>query len=194
MHPKTNTMQRIIALDPQSATGESKETFDAIKSQFGMVPNMMRTMGHSNAVLAGMLSFSNALSAGSIDHVLREQIALLVANITGCEYCNTSHSYVSEKILKMDAETINLAKEGRALDMKSNAALQFVNSLVSSGGNITDEEFSRLIEAGFTEQAICEIIAHTGFNIFTNYFCKTMKVKPEFPISRFVERSSSVAN
>ena len=43
-------MQRLIALDPETTTGKSKELFNAIQSKLGMVPNMMRTMGNSPAV------------------------------------------------------------------------------------------------------------------------------------------------
>jgi len=44
-------MTRLQALDPKDATGRSKELFDGIQGKLGMVPNMMRTMGNSSAVL-----------------------------------------------------------------------------------------------------------------------------------------------
>jgi hypothetical protein len=36
-------MSRIPAVDPANATGSTKQTLDAIKAKFGMVPNMART-------------------------------------------------------------------------------------------------------------------------------------------------------
>lgn len=49
-------MQRIKALNPDETTGKSKELFNAIQTKLGMVPNMMRTMGNSPAVLNAYLS------------------------------------------------------------------------------------------------------------------------------------------
>jgi len=89
-------MQNISALNPDKATGKLKDLFTAIQSKFGMVPNMMRTMGNSPAVLNAYLSFSKALSENSIDAKLGEQIALTVANANGCGYCNAAHSFIGE--------------------------------------------------------------------------------------------------
>ena len=48
-------MQKIVALNPETTTGKSKDLFNAVQSKLGMVPNMMRTMGNSPAVLNGYL-------------------------------------------------------------------------------------------------------------------------------------------
>lgn len=50
---KIYNMPRLKALDPESTSGKSKELFNAIQIKLGMVPNMMRTMGNSSAVLQG---------------------------------------------------------------------------------------------------------------------------------------------
>lgn len=83
-----------------------------------MVPAMMRTMGNSPAVLNGYLSFSGALGEASIGAKLGEQIALAVANANNCEYCNAAHSYIGEKLVGMDLDTIQAAKSGKATDKK----------------------------------------------------------------------------
>ena len=53
-------MTRLQAVDPATATGKTKELFSAVEKKLGSVPNMMRTMGNSVAVLNGYLSFSAA--------------------------------------------------------------------------------------------------------------------------------------
>ena len=64
-------MTRLQVLDPKDATGKSKELFDGIQSKLGMVPNMMKTMGNSPAVLEGYLGLSGALSQASIGGKLK---------------------------------------------------------------------------------------------------------------------------
>jgi hypothetical protein len=59
-------MSRISAIDRNHAEENVGRTFDAIQKKLGMVPNMMRTMAHSPAVLEGYLALSGALSRGRL--------------------------------------------------------------------------------------------------------------------------------
>ncbi len=54
-------MTRLKALNPETTTGKSKELFDGIQNKLGTVPNLMKTMGNSPAVLQGYLNLSGAL-------------------------------------------------------------------------------------------------------------------------------------
>jgi uncharacterized peroxidase-related enzyme len=180
-------MQRITALNPDTTTGKSKELFNAVQTKLGMVPNMMRTMGNSPAVLSGYLSFSGALGESSIGAKLGEQIALTVANANSCEYCNAAHSFIGEKLVGMDIDSILNAKEGKAADAKIQAALSFVRTLVIKKGKVNDADVNTLKNAGYNEAATAEIIAHTALNIFTNYFNNATNVLVDFPQVELVE-------
>ncbi|MFC3157232.1 hypothetical protein ACFOEQ_00920 [Chryseobacterium arachidis] len=59
-------MARIKALNPEETTGKTKELFDIVKSKMGMVPNMMRTLGNSPAVLNAYLGFNAGLNYSSL--------------------------------------------------------------------------------------------------------------------------------
>ena len=50
------TMERIKAINPEQATGKSKQLLDGVQKKLGMTPNMMRTMAQSPAVLEGYLN------------------------------------------------------------------------------------------------------------------------------------------
>lgn len=185
-------MQRIPALNPETTSGKSKEFFDAVQKKFGVVPNMIRTMGNSPAVLDAYLSFSGALDAASIGAKLNKLIALAVANANRCEYCNTIHSYLAENILKMDRETILLARNGESENGKIKAALQFAVTLTKKRGYVSEGDFSILREAGYNNTEISEIIAATALNIFTNYFNTVAFVAVDFPKVEFAESVSVI--
>ena len=174
-------MQKIKALDPATTTGKSKELFNAVQNKLGMVPNMMRTMGNSPAVLNGYLSFSGALGASSIGAKLGELIALTVANANNCEYCNAAHTFIGEKLVGIDTASIELAKEGKSADSKIQAALTFAQTLVSKKGIITEADVEVVKNVGYSDEAVAEIIAHTALNIFTNYFNNATSVVVDFP-------------
>ena len=50
-------MQRINAIDPQTATGTAKTLLDGVQRKLGFVPNLMRTFAVSPATLDAYLSF-----------------------------------------------------------------------------------------------------------------------------------------
>lgn len=180
-------MQKIQALNPSTTTGASNDLFNSIHEKLGMVPNMMKTMGNSPAVLNGYLSFSDALGNSSIGKKLGELIALTVANANGCEYCNAAHSFISEQMMGVDKQTIEAAKEGNSSDLKVKAALQFARLVLEKKGRISNMDIDAVKAAGYTDAEITEIIAHTALNIFTNYFNNALEVDVDFPETSFVK-------
>lgn len=53
--------------------------------------------------------------------------------------------------------------------------------LVDRQGRVGDDELKRLREAGFSEAAIVEIIAHVGTDLSTNYFNHIAEIEIDFP-------------
>ncbi|SHE97135.1 uncharacterized peroxidase-related enzyme [Arenibacter palladensis] len=175
-------MTRLKALDPQEATGRSKELFDGIQAKLGMVPNMMRTMGNSSAVLEGYLNLGDALGKGTLGGKLGELIALAVAEDNACNYCLSAHSFIGEKLANIDTDSLQLAREGKNNDPKVEAALIFAKSLVQKGGRVSNTDVEAIKLAGYTDGAIGEIVAHVALNILTNYFNNTAETEIDFPV------------
>lgn len=175
-------MTRLQALDPNEATGRSKELFDGIQGKLGMVPNMMRTMGNSAAVLEGYLNLSDALGKGTLGGRLGELIALAVAESNACNYCLSAHSFIGEKLVGIDTDTLHMAREGRNKDPKIAAALTFAKTLVEKRGRVSADDVETVKAAGYTDGAVGEIVAHVALNIFTNYFNNTANTAIDFPV------------
>ena len=173
-------MTRLKALNPDEATGKSKELFDVVKSKMGSIPNMTRTMANSSAVLNGYLGFSSALSTASIGSKLSELIALTIANQNECDYCNAAHTFISGKI-GLDATAIELARSGFSLDPKTNTALDFAKQILKTKGNVSDLALQEVKNAGFDDEQIAEIVAAVALNVFTNYFNNVSKTAIDFP-------------
>jgi alkylhydroperoxidase family enzyme len=88
-------MNRISQLDPATSTGKTKQLFDAVQQKLGLVPNMVRVMGHAPAALEAYRGFSGALAQGTFDARLREQIALTVGESNMCSYCLSAHTFMA---------------------------------------------------------------------------------------------------
>lgn len=173
-------MSRLTALKPEETTGKSKELFDSIKAKMGTVPNVMRTMGNSPAVLSAYLGFSSAMATSSLGNKLSEVISLAVANQNGCDYCNSAHTFISGK-MGITPEAIEAARQGKSEEPKTEAALTFVKAVLQTKGKVSNAEIEDVRAAGFSEQAIAELVAAVALSVFTNYFNNVANTDIDFP-------------
>jgi uncharacterized peroxidase-related enzyme len=174
-------MTRLKALSPEEVTGKTKELFNAVQGKLGSVPNMMRTMGNSPAVLEGYLNFSGALSHGTLGAKIGELLAISVAESNSCGYCLAAHTFIGENLVKIDKSVLQAARTGNASDLKTSVALQFAKMLVSKNGLVNDEDVNAVKNAGFSDGEIGEVVAHVALNILTNYFNNTANTEIDFP-------------
>ena len=173
-------MPRLHPIDPAQAEGKAKTLLDGVQKKLGTTPNLLRTMALSPAVLEAYLSFGQALSGASISAALREQIALVVANTNGCQYCASAHTAIG-KNLGLDTVELTANLEGSSSDPKVEAALQFAQNIVAKRGWVNDAEVQRVRDAGYTDGEIAEIIAAVAGTIFTNYFNHIAQTEIDFP-------------
>ncbi len=176
---ETTHSPRLTAIDSAEATGRTKDLLSTVKARIGMVPNMMRTMANSPAVLEGYLNFNAALGAGALTPGLREQIAIAGAEANGCDYCLSAHHALG-KMAGLKPVQLAQSRDAIASDPKAEAALKFAVAVVESRGAVTDPQFARVREAGFSEGEVAEILAHVAINVFTNYFNKAALTVVDF--------------
>jgi uncharacterized peroxidase-related enzyme len=175
-------MTRLTALSPEEATGKTKELFNAIQSKLGMVPNMMRTMGNSPALLEGYLNLSGALAQGKLGAKTGELLALVVSEKNACDYCLSAHSFIGEKLVHIDTGVLDNARHALAADDKTHAILKFALALTDKKGLVNDADVDAIKAAGLTEGEIGEIVGHVALNVLTNYFNNTANTVIDFPV------------
>ncbi|MDX1969181.1 MAG: carboxymuconolactone decarboxylase family protein [Planctomycetaceae bacterium] len=173
-------MSRIPQIPPESAVGRAKELLDAVKNKLGLVPNMTRAMANSPAVLDGYLSLSGALSKGNLTAKQREQIALAVGEVNGCDYCLAAHSAIG-KMVGLTAEQIMDSRRGTAVDPKAEALVKFARRVVDERGRVSDLDLADARVAGLDDAALAEVVAHVALNLFTNYFNHVAETEIDFP-------------
>jgi len=172
-------MPRIEPVQITQAQGKTRQLFDGVQNALGMVPNMMKTMGQSPAVLGAYLGFSQALG-GTLDARLREQIALAIAGANRCDYCASAHTLLGAKA-GVEAEELARNLRGQSADAKANAAIQFAQAIVTQHGHVTDADLDVVRDAGYDQAQIVEIVALAALNIFTNYFNHVAQPEIDFP-------------
>lgn len=176
-------MSRIPALDPASAQGKAKELLDAVQKSLGIIPNMFRVAAQSPAALEGLLGLNGAVAHGSLGPKVREQIALAVAETNHCDYCLSAHTFLGKHAGLSDAD-IARARQGRAADLKADAAVRFAHSLLESHGHPSDAELAAAREAGLDDGEIVEVVAITALNVLTNTLNRVAETDIDFPVVR----------
>ena len=86
-------MSRIEVPARDAAPAASQPLLDAVEKQLGVVPNLFRLVALSPAALQGFLGLNGALGK-ALDVRTRERIAIAVAQVNGCDYCLSAHTYL----------------------------------------------------------------------------------------------------
>lgn len=173
-------MPRLNPIDSARATDAVKGMLDAVKAKLGLVPNMMRTMAVSPAVLEGYLGLSGALAKGVLPASVRESIALAVAERNACDYCLSAHSVLG-RLAGLRDEEIARNRRLEAADPKTGAALKLAGALLATRGAVDDDAIVAARRGGLGDGEIAEVVAHVAVNVFTNYFNKTAETAIDFP-------------
>ena len=176
-------MSRIaIPASIDSAPAASQPMLEAIKKQLGIVPNLFRLVSNSPAALEGYLGMSGALGKGALPAPTRERIALAVAEINGCSYCLSAHTYLGKNVAKLDDAEIAANRSGASNDPKADAAVRFAAKVTELRGHVSNEDVLAVKNAGYTDAQIVEIIQHVALNTWTNYINEVAKTEIDFPV------------
>jgi uncharacterized peroxidase-related enzyme len=161
----------------------SKPILDAVHKQLGVVPNLFRLIAASPAVLQGFAANNGALGK-TLDVKTRERIALAVAQVNGCDYCLSAHTYLGLNLAKISPEEVALNRKGESGDAKADAAVRFAAKVVRERGHVTDADIKAVRDAGFADSQIVEIVAVTAENVFTNLLNEVAGTDIDFPVVR----------
>ena len=173
-----------IATPPSiaEAPAASRPLLDAVARQLGSAPNMFRLIALSPAALEGYLGMSGALAKGTLQAATRERIALAVAEVNGCGYCLSAHTYLGRNLAKLDDAEITANRNGASNDPKADAAVRFAAKVAKHRGHITDSDFAAVKDAGYTDAQVIEIVQHVALNSWTNFFNEVFQTEIDFPI------------
>lgn len=174
-------MSRLPIPDLDSAPEASKPILNAVHKQLGTVPNMFRLVATSPAALEGFAGNNGAL-ARTLDVKTRERIALAVAQINGCDYCLSAHTYLGLNLAKLTPEEIDRNRRGQSGDAKADVAVRFAAKVVRERGQVSDIDIAELRDAGYSDSQIVEIVAVAAENVFTNLINIVAQTDIDFPV------------
>ncbi len=165
-----------------NAPAASQPLLEAVKKQLGVVPNMFRLVSNSPTALQGYLDLSGALGKGALPVPTRERIALAVAEINGCSYCLSAHTYLGKNLAKLDDSEIAANRSGVSNDPQADAAVRFAAKVASARGHVSEDDVRAVKRAGYDDAQVIEIVLHVALNTWTNYINEVAKTDIDFPV------------
>ena len=166
----------------EAAPAASQPLLNAVKAQLGVVPNLFRLVATSSAALEGYLGMNGALNKGALPVATRERIALAVAEVNGCDYCLSAHTYLAKNVAKLDDAEITANRNGASNDPKADAAVRFAAKVAHERGHVSEEDVREVKRAGYNDAQVIEIVQHVALNTWTNYINEVAKTDIDFPV------------
>ena len=164
-----------------AAPAASRPMLEAVKKQLGIVLNLFRLVSNSPTALEGYLGLSGALAKGALPAPTRERIALAIAEINGCDYCLSAHSYLGKNLAKLDDAEIAANRAGTSNDPKADAAVRFAAKVARRRGHLDDGDLQAVKLAGYSDAQVIEIVLHVALNTWTNYVNSVAGTENDFP-------------
>src|SRR4029450_12298864 len=131
--------------------------------------------------LEGYLALSGALNKGKLPAQTRERIARALAEITGCGYCLSAHTYLGKNLSNLEDAEIAANRSGASTDPKADAAVRFAAKVVRERGHVGEDDVRAVKEAGYDDGQVIEIVLHVALNTWTNYVNEVAKTEIDFP-------------
>ena len=174
-------MTRVSHVTDEDASESVENVFAAAENQFGLVPNIARTMGHSDAVAEGFVGTEGDLFAtSSLGHELLEKVGVAVSAANRCRYCVDAHSLSLARnfdVLESELEAIVSERYDELTD-RERAAVAFAAAAAKNPQAVPEERYEALDEA-FAEQEIVEITGTATLFQGINLFAETLAVDPD---------------
>ncbi len=165
--------------------------FEMVEASMGFVPNSMFTMAHWPELLQAFGTLGGTiLNTGEVDAGLKQLVAFVSSNASGCRYCqaHTSHSAVKRGVTR---EKLQAAFDFESSDKFTEAERAALRVALYGGisPNGVEAEHIKLLESHFTAKQIVEIVAVIalfGFlNRWNDTLATTIEDQPlEFAISQ----------
>ena len=162
-------MARLPVITEEIADEQTKMIYDAIKSKFGMVPNLFKGLANSSIALGAFLKLDEMISKSSFTPVEQDIVKLVASQYNGCNYWLAAHTG-SLSGQGLTSENIIEFRKGKAKDAKYAALINFTFKVLDTKGHISDGEIQAFKDAGYSDAHAAEVTVIIAQKTLSNLF------------------------
>jgi uncharacterized peroxidase-related enzyme len=154
----------------ETAPEKSKPIFDEIEKTWGMVPNVLKVMAESPALMKGCWALEMIFGTESGFARIEQEVITMSTNVENdCRYCVAAHT-TAARMEKLPGDVIGALRDGTPIaDPKLEALRRFAVTMVRMRGWPTEEEVTAFLAAGYTKAQALEVVLGVGLKVLTNY-------------------------
>jgi len=175
-------MARITLVDPDQATGKTKDVFERVRAYYQMVPGLQKGLAYLPETTDALWTLSLATaSEGTIREELKRVFFAVTAHEVECEYCTAAHmlALLGKHWSQQECIEVIEGKPSPRLSDKDNAAVNFARIVGRRPASVTDEMTEELRTAGWTDAEIVEIVASVALMRYTSTIASALDVPLE---------------
>ncbi|WP_034060851.1 carboxymuconolactone decarboxylase family protein [Lacinutrix jangbogonensis] len=180
-------MHTLKPLTLEDANENSKAIFNAVKGKIGMLPNLYATMGISDKLLGGFLTFTETLKSGEFSNKEYEAIALATSQANGCSYCLSAHTAIGKMNGFTEEETLQI-RYNEIKNPKLNALVTLVSEVIHLKGHPSQNAIDNFFIAGYTKTAFAELLGAIALTTITNNIYHNGGFEIDFPKAQNIEQ------
>lgn len=189
INQKEDIMKSLNVLTSEQAPPKAQELFEVMKRKYGRVPNLYAVTANSPIALKAVLDYGDTLATGEFTAKEQESIALVVAQVNGCQYCLAAHTAVGKMLGFSEEETLSI-RSGSSDDPRLGALVALAGEIVFSKGWPAQELVDNFFAAGYNKAALVELIGLVSLNVFKNYLNHVADSPLDFPEARQLKQEA----
>ncbi|NNE23395.1 MAG: carboxymuconolactone decarboxylase family protein [Rhizobiales bacterium] len=152
-----------------SAPAGSKPFLQGAKDAYSFVPNLLGNMATSPALLEGYMTLANIFDKTDLSETERQIILMTNNRLNGCTYCMAAHTTISQ-MANVPRDVIDRLRDDTPIaDPKLEALRTFAAIVNKKRGWPEDGEIEAFLAAGYTQQAVLDVILGTSLKVMSNY-------------------------
>ncbi|MBS3781892.1 MAG: peroxidase-related enzyme [Candidatus Thermoplasmatota archaeon] len=173
-------MSWIDEVEYEEAEGKTKEVYDKIRNQRGKLSNIMKVQSLMPEAMDHHLDLylSIMFEDRSLSREKCEMIGVVVSSINGCDYCVNHHAEALDHFWRDQEKVKELEEDYRNVDIskKEKNMLGFVKRSTEKPDSVEQKDIDGLIEVGFSDKEILNIVMITSYFNFVNRIALTLGV------------------
>ncbi len=159
--------------------------FDQLEKNLGFVPNLYAVFAFNPSALGDYLGLQNRKS--TLTGKEREVINLTVSQVNDCPYCLAAHTALG-KLQGFTEDEIVAVRRGEAFGQHKLEALgRFVRETTLERGKPSPAATQALLDAGYTQANLVDIVIVIGDKIITNYLHGITNIAVDFPAATVLD-------
>lgn len=172
---------RILPLQKPEVREDVQSLYTQIEGQFGMVPNLFKTIAHKPDALLKLYPFVTTLVADeSLPAKIKELAILSTSKTNECHYCVTHHTEAAKKIglTQLQIDSISDCRDSNFFSEEEKIVIEYAQQVTKDAHAVSDELFSKL-KSFYSDHQIVLLTLIIGLYQIFNKFNGTLSIELE---------------